>query len=105
MATKDKFDKKKDKFKKEYGFPVEDLWAINHWLSGALSKRLLVWVKSGVMSYPVGMTPEEWEGQVRTAGEALKKYHDEDGTMDKDINENAVAAMQWVTDNWHDLWD
>ena len=98
---KNTWETKPKKFKKHNGFPIEDLWSLDHWLARELSKRLLAWIDMGPHGYPVNMTYEEWVSQLKLAAESLHNYSiDSDRYFDE-----GRGAMRWVSDNFEHLWD
>lgn len=92
---------KPKKFKKKYGFSVEDIYALDYWIARELSLRLLAWLEEGVNSYPPDYTYEQWVEEIKMVADYLYNYTNDD----EEIINNAKVAMMWIAVNLNRLWD
>ena len=97
---------------------IEPWYDLKTSMSLAIGETLIHWSKN-FNGYPPHLTADEWQAMLYMHGCTLKRY----GTIEDDfdggtvtaweyfIDEDDVAAveakasMQWLTDNFHTLWD
>lgn len=97
---------------------IEPWYDLKTSMSLAVGETLIHWSKN-FHSYPPNLTADEWQAMLYMHGCTLKRYgaieDDFDGgtvtAWEYFIDEDDVAAveakasMQWLTDNFHTLWD
>lgn len=100
---------------------IEPWYDLKTSMSLAIGETLIHWSKN-FTSYPPNLTADEWQAMLYMHGCTLKRYgqgvsyltseddhlywepiyfYDEDDVAAVE----AKASMQWLTDNFHTLWD
>jgi len=80
----------------------KDCINLNHALAKFLAPRLTY--MATFTSHPRDIDPDEWTGQLKTAGKALHDYALYDG-FDEEVEKRADDAMLFVACYFHHLWD